>query len=328
VYLDLRGGPSFDEVTLEEEKLMPWSDVDLPVATPEIDVACRDLSEFGYCVVEDALSTAEAAAVSGRVLDQAAAERSSALDYTYPAEAEGDDVNQWVYQLINKGSVLHRLPEHDIARQLATHVLGRDHLLSSFDSHITYPGNLAMPLHADQWWMPSPMIPGDDYERQGNITRAGARTGFHEPATHAINGPFALNVMWMITDFTVANGATRVVPMSHLSGNVPDATLQHPEVQIEGRAGSILAWDARTWHGAGLNTSTEPRVGVTTYFCGPMIRQLTNMVYGTRTEVRDVATDEFLALLGFKPWSSYGMTDDPSCAVVKPGDDTAAEMHI
>lgn len=306
---------------------MEWTDVDLPTATRDTAAACRDLSEFGYCIVDGVLSRDKAAAVGQRVLDQAAAERASKLDHAYPAEAEGDDVNQWVYQLINKGTMLHELPEHGTARQLATHVLGRDHLLSSFDSHITYPGNLAMPLHADQWWMPAPMIPGDDYERQGNITRAGARTGGHEPATTAINGPFALNVMWMITDFTIENGATRVVPRSHLSGNVPDATLDHPEVQIEGTAGSILAWDARTWHGAGLNTSDAPRVGVTTYYCGPMIRQLTNMVYGTRTEVRQQATDDFLALLGFKPWSSYGMTDDPSCAVAQPGDETAAELH-
>ena len=306
---------------------MPWSDVDLPVAISDVAAACSDLSEFGYCIVEDALPAEKAAEVSERVLDQAAAERARSLDYAYPAEAEGDDVNQWVYQLINKGTVLHQLPEHDVARQLATHVLGKDHLLSSFDSHITYPGNLAMPLHADQWWMPEPMIPGEDYERQGNITREGARTGSHEPAKHAINGPFALNVMWMITDFTVANGATRVVPRSHLSGKVPDASVAQPEVQMEGKAGSILAWDARTWHGAGLNTSTEPRVGITTYFCGPMIRQLTNMVYGTRTDVREAATDEFLDLLGFKPWSTYGMTDDPSCAVAKPGDETAAEMY-
>jgi ectoine hydroxylase-related dioxygenase (phytanoyl-CoA dioxygenase family) len=126
-----------------------------------------------------------------------------------------------------------------------------------------------------------------------------------------------------MTDFTVSNGATRVVPRSHLSGNIPTAGESYDELQVEGTAGSILAWDGRTWHGSGLNTSDGARVGVTTYFAGPMIRQLGNLVYGTRGEVRSELPDELLALIGFKPFNSYGMTDDPGNDLIRHGDDTA-----
>ena len=297
-------------------------------ATTDTDLvqACADLDRVGYCVVPDVIESDATAEIGERVLAQAAGERAAALDFEYPAEAEGDHVNQWVYQLLNKGEVFRTLPLHPVVRNLATHVLGADHLLSTIDSHITYPNNKAMPLHADQWWMPQPVAPGETQVRQGDINRTNGPTGGPEPAHHPITGPLILNVMWMITDFTVTNGATRVVPRSHLSGSVPAPGESYDEVQVVGSAGSILAWDGRTWHGSGLNTSDGPRIGVTTYFSGPMIRGLGNLVYGTPTDVREQLSDELLRLIGFEPWNSYGMTDDPNCQIVRHGDLTAGEL--
>ena len=288
--------------------------------------ARKDLDEQGFCIVPDVLDADAVGEVQERLLRQAEAERAAALDHEYPAEAPGDDINQWVYQLVNKGEVLRQLPVHPTAAALASHVLGREYLLSSMDAHITYPGNLLMPLHADQWWMPPPQVRVGDYVRQGDITRGGGPIGDPTPSTEPITGPLIINVMWMITDFTVENGATRFVPGSHLSGRRPDPNRSYDEVVGEGSAGSIVAWDGRTWHGAGLNVTDAPRAGLTTYFCGPMVRQLSNGVYGLRSELRDEVSDELLALLGFKPFSSYGMTDDPSDAFVRQGDDTAGMM--
>ena len=114
----------------------------------------------------------------------------------------------------------------------------------------------------------------------------------------------------------------RCDPICHLSGQFPDPNRHYDEVVGEGTAGSIVAWDARMWHAAGQNVTAGARVGITTYFCGAMMRQLSNYVYGVRSEVKEDASDDYLGLLGFKPFSSYGMTDDPSCDVVRPGDET------
>ncbi|MFT7473583.1 MAG: hypothetical protein ACI81L_000498 [Verrucomicrobiales bacterium] len=293
-----------------------------PTISSSIATAKSELETDGFTIIPDVLSPDVTRAVRDRVLAQAEAEREQSLDFEYMAEAEGDHVNQWVYQLVNKGEFLQQLPLHTVARDLATHMLGPHHLLSAFDAHITYGGNKVMPLHADQWWMPSPQVPGTGFIRQGDIERGAYTTGDPTPSTEAITGPVAVNVMWMITDFTKENGATRFVPRSHLSGQFPDPNRVYDEVVGEGTAGSIVAWDARMWHGAGQNVTDSARVGITTYFCGAMMRQLTNYVYGVRSEVKKVASDEYLALLGFKPFSSYGMTDDPSCDVVRPGDET------
>ena len=300
--------------------------VDRAQPTTDVTRACTDLDRAGYCVLTDVLTPAAAEALRRRVLEQAAAERARSLDHGYPAEANGDDVNQWVYTLVNKGAAIRELPIHPVAQTLATHVLGESHLLSSLDAHITYPDNLEMPLHADQWWMPQPVRPGEALVRQGDLTRATVPTGSPEPATVPIIGPLILNIMWMLTDFTADNGATRLVPGSQLSGVSPDPSVAYAAHQVEGKAGSIVAWDGRTWHASGKNTSSGPRVGLTTYFCGPMIRQLTNGVHALRSEVKAELDDDYLALLGFKPWASYGMTDDPSCAVAAAGDDTVGEL--
>ncbi|NDH84046.1 MAG: hypothetical protein EBY65_04000, partial [Acidimicrobiia bacterium] len=259
--------------------------------------------------------------------EQAAAERARALDYHYQAEAEGDDVNQWVYQLINKGEEFQNLALHPTARALATHILGAEHILSSLDAHITHPGNKTMPLHADQWWMPQPVAPGTPHGRQGDMTRETGPFGEPTRATVPINPPLVANMMWMANDFTVANGATRIVPGSHLSGCLPDPErTDYGEIPIEAPAGSVLVWEGRTWHAAGLNTADHPRYGVVTYFCGPIIRSLGNLTYGMRTEVRESMSQELATLCGFTPWSSYGMTDHPSAMVASPGDETAGRL--
>ena len=80
---------------------------------------------------------------------------------------------------------------------------------------------------------------------------------FRLPHPHPV---FEVNVMWAVTDFTAQNGATRVVPGSHLwpSGRTPEPDSAVP---AEMAAGSALFWLGSTWHGAGANRSADPRIG-------------------------------------------------------------------
>ena len=69
--------------------------------------------------------------------------------------------------------------------------------------------------------------------------------------------------MWMLTDFTAANGATCVVPGSHRSGRPPQAEGDMAgQVPIEGNAGSVLVWLGALWHRSGANTTAnQQRMG-------------------------------------------------------------------
>ena len=72
---------------------------------------------------------------------------------------------------------------------------------------------------------------------------------------------FILNMMWAGTDFTVANGATRLVPGSHLWP--ADRVANESEVaQAVMPKGSVLFWLCRTLHGLGACNSETSRTGI------------------------------------------------------------------
>lgn len=69
--------------------------------------------------------------------------------------------------------------------------------------------------------------------------------------------PMLLQTMWMLTDFTAENGATRLVPATHLGGRHPSVAQDAGEVPALGRRGSVLVWNGGVWHRNGANTSAE-----------------------------------------------------------------------
>ena len=81
---------------------------------------------------------------------------------------------------------------------------------------------------------------------------------FRLPHPHPV---FEVNVMWAVTDFTPENGATRVVPKSHVwpSGQTPEPG---GGVVAAMPAGSALLWLGSTWHGAGANQTGRSRIGM------------------------------------------------------------------
>ena len=85
-----------------------------------------------------------------------------------------------------------------------------------------------------------------------------------------------ISALWALTDFTPENGATRLVPGSHL---MTEADI---EAMIEGddwdekvvtqaamKKGDLLLYLGRTYHGGGANNADKPRIGlVNTYALG------------------------------------------------------------
>jgi ectoine hydroxylase-related dioxygenase (phytanoyl-CoA dioxygenase family) len=70
--------------------------------------------------------------------------------------------------------------------------------------------------------------------------------------------PMLMQTMWMLTDFTEENGATRVVPGSHLLGRGPEpGEAEAQDVPVVGKKGSVLIWHNALWHRNGPNTSSD-----------------------------------------------------------------------
>ena len=137
-----------------------------------------------------------------------------------------------------------------------------------------------MDLHTDQWWMPEPIHRRPNPVPAGSLTRELSNRVDDHPAM--IAPPVVLNVMWMLNDFTVENGATRIVPRSHLYGRRPDKDRDKDVVSIpaEGVAGSAMLFDGRIWHGTGANVSDGHRLGILTTFVTPQFRPQENYTVG------------------------------------------------
>lgn len=293
-----------------------------------------DLDRFGFCIAEDVLG-ADALARARRIVDQTAQECEAAARPAAPdSEDQARDSDRWVL-LIAGECGLDDLVAHPLALALARHLLGQRVQLSGFTAHTIDPGNRAMALHTDQWWLPSPTPPGWPPDRPGNVTRASAYGDLPWPEEWPINPAAAINIMWALTDFTAANGCTQLVPGSHLSGGGPPGTDDDlsegavtdrgppppppPTVDAEVAAGGIVAWDARIWHASGCNRSAHPRIGLSATYCGPQFRQLQNHALALTPAAQAALSDEMEELLGFRLFSSYGATDDYRARFARPG---------
>ena len=320
---------------------------DLPQPTRNLNTATKNLNEFGYCLVTDALSSVETDALRTRLIEQATAEKQKGLAFEDggPQQNWGDfrDVegklrpqsftedgggrNQRVWMLINKGEIFQTVLFKPTVRQLVEQVLGEHYLLSSHTANIAKPGGVSMDLHTDQWWMPTPTRRDRSPLPIGSITRT--RFDQDENGLSSMVSPaVVVNVLWMLDDFSANNGGTLLVPGSHLIGRQPDKELDRDveTVVAEGPAGTALVIDGRIWHGTGANVSENSRFAVITTFCGPQFRPQENFAVGTSLEVLEDASPDLLALLGFKIWNAYGRIESPLADFIQPGQTSLGEM--
>ncbi len=327
--------------------MFDWTYEELPQSTADLAALQSNIDEFGYCLVKDAISPDQLTAARQRLLEQAQAELEAGAAFedggakqqwgnftdeegrvrreAFSSKAGG--VNQRVWALINKGVVFRELLAQPTMRAVVGHVLGQDYLLSSYGANIAKPGGIAMNLHTDQWWMPEPIHRRPNPVPAGSLTRELSNRVDDYPAM--IAPPVVVNVMWMLNDFSEANGATRIVPRSHLFGRRPDKERDKDVVSIpaEGVAGSAMIFDGRIWHGTGANISGENRLGVLTTFVAPQFRTQENYTVGASKAVIDNASPDLLALLGFKIWNAYGRVESPVAGYIKQGEQTLGEMR-
>jgi len=162
-----------------------------------------------------------------------------------------------IYNLLALGKVYEAIPVHAEVLPIVEQVLDPGCLISSLSSISIDPGETAQPIHADDQLIP--------------LTKP------HEPTV--------CNTMWALTDFTEANGATRVIPGSHLRDHSPDYGKPYDSVPAEMPKGSVLVWHGSLWHGGGANATDERRVGVAMNYCAGFIRQQENQQLGIPREI-------------------------------------------
>jgi len=109
--------------------------------------------------------------------------------------------------------------------------------------------------------------------------------------------------MWALTDFTAANGATRVVPGTHVADRSPDYGAPYDSVPAEMPAGSVLVWHGSLWHGGGANTTDRRRVGLAMNYCAGWVRQQENQQLGIPLDLVRTFEPRLQELCGFSVYN-------------------------
>ena len=108
------------------------------------------------------------------------------------------------------------------------------------------------------------------------------------------------NTIWALTDFTQENGATELIPGSHLwgPGEVPSEEDARTFKALM-PAGSVLVWQGPLFHRGGANDSSRTRLGITLQYCQPWLRQIENMVLAVPPETAAQYSKRVRAMLGY-----------------------------
>ena len=207
----------------------------------------REIDEQGYTVVEGAIDTDLVDALAD---DLARLEHD--LDIRPASNAFEGTRTTRVYNLLAHGPHFEQIPIHPAILPICQGVLDSGLLVSSLSSIAIGPGETPQPIHADDQVIPLPKP---------------------HPAT-------VCNTMWALTDFTEANGATRLVPGLHTADHSPDLTRHYETVPAVMPRGSVLVWHGSLWHGGGANTTSERRIGIAMNYCAGYIRQQENQQLG------------------------------------------------
>ncbi|OQV06343.1 hypothetical protein CLAIMM_10921 [Cladophialophora immunda] len=249
----------------------------LPTPTEDIDQVRRDLKEFGYGLVKNALTRDQVELLAEAIRQQGRGE----VEAGVAARDGGPNApNQRIWTLINKGQEFLDLLEHPLIDEVIPENLGEHFLVHSYSANIARPGNTPMMLHTDQ-------------------------VGIQPPVRNVY---FGINIMWFLTDVTAENGGTRVFPGSHLGAIAPDDPFNiDGTVAAEGPAGTALVFESRLWHATGPNKMTSgERPVILMFFMRSFIRQQENNFLTIRPEVEASMSDRVRKMLGWCTDGAFG----------------------
>jgi ectoine hydroxylase-related dioxygenase (phytanoyl-CoA dioxygenase family) len=88
------------------------------------------------------------------------------------------------------------------------------------------------------------------------------------------SNPIAVNALFCIDDFTIANGGTFVLPASHKSKSFPSTDyIRRNAFQVEAKAGQYILLDCMLFHSGGVNGTDQERRAINNVYSVPYLKQ-------------------------------------------------------
>lgn len=216
-------------------------------------------------------------AVMPEVLDDAAvADCIEALAAVFTAEDDIADIRQWrttayrvAYMLPAKHRCFLELCRPGPLVALAAAVLGDDAVLAGFNGIAMLPGGAGQPLHRD-----------------------------HPHTTPGTT--LMLHTVVALDRFSVANGATRIVPRSHNTTEPTIVeTMEEQARHVELAPGDAVIYDATCVHGGSANSTTAPRRALHILFARRWVQPHWDFPGSLRADDAATLDEERRRLLGF-----------------------------
>jgi ectoine hydroxylase-related dioxygenase (phytanoyl-CoA dioxygenase family) len=111
---------------------------------------------------------------------------------------------------------------------------------------------------------------------------------------------FLINIIVMLDDFTLENGATYLMGGSHLKKEKPsDEEFFSRADRAVGKSGSIVFWDSNIWHAAGENKTEAPRRSLSLIYSKPFMKQQFDYPRSVGYENADSYSESFRQIVGY-----------------------------
>lgn len=233
-------------------------------ADREAEAHASTIRRDGFAVLPDVLSPAQVDAMRVALAPYLQGQRMGRNDF------EGFHTER-VYALLAKDAALALLVEHPRLLAIVDRLLSSSYLLSAFLAIHVHPGETPQAWHFDDG-------------------------GCMVPRPRAMHG---VSAIWALDRFTAENGATQVIPRSHLWGDAappPDAA---EAVSICMSAGSVLVLAGTLMHRGGASRGPGTRLGVTPQYCQPWLRQIENLVLAVPPQLARNLSPRVQELLGY-----------------------------
>ena len=250
----------------------------------------EEFDRRGYVMFDRVLSQAQVAEIRAALAPHLARDLKGRNDF------EGEKTNR-VYALLAKSPVFAELAIHPLALAFAEAELGETCLLSAMLAINLHPGETVQAWHTDD---------------------GGAKIPRPRPA-------LGISAFWAIDDTTEQNGATEIIPGSHLwDGERIEGALRQEDLASKGApresgertdsvklampSGSLAITKGTLWHRGGANRSDRPRLIITPQYCAGWLRQLENMVLAVPAATAEKLPERARELIGYSihpPFMGY-----------------------
>jgi ectoine hydroxylase-related dioxygenase (phytanoyl-CoA dioxygenase family) len=250
--------------------------MDAPSARFDADAHAEEIRAQGYTIVDNILDTAGLAAFREALAPYLGTHRGR-------NDFEGFQTER-VYTLVARHKVFEELACDPRLMALLSRFLEGNFLLSANHAINLMPGETVQSIHMD-----------DGFYRQ---PRSSPSVGY--------------SVIGAIDAFTAANGATEVIPGSHLWTDEELAerrqdikALEALLVPLEIPAGACFVFPGKLLHRGGANRTDRPRLAWTNQYCAGWARPQENFFLSVPKEIVRQMSPRAQALIGYELWPQF-----------------------